>query len=358
MNSIQKYKVIGLMSGTSLDGVDIACCTFTVDGGWKFTIERAETITYTPAWRKKLSEAHTLSAEELLALDVAYGKYLGELVVTFIKKQKVRGVHFIASHGHTVFHQPKNGFTLQIGNGNAIHAATNLPVICDFRSLDVIRGGQGAPLVPAGDKILFAEYDSCLNLGGIANLSHEHKKNRTAFDVCFLNMGLNYLAQQAGKKYDAAGGMASNGEVNITLLKKLDKVYAKIKAKRPSLGRELFEKEIQSLLADKKISIKDKLRTFTESAAKEIVVALLEIGKNKTVLCTGGGALNTFLIYRMVELSGDDLTFVIPEPDILHFKEALVFALLGVLRIRNEANCLKNVTGASQDSSSGVMVGF
>lgn len=346
------------MSGTSLDGVDIACCTFTYDQGCQFKIDKAETIAYASTWVKKLSTAHTLSAEKLMMLDAEFGRYLGTLCNAFIKQHKIKGTHFISSHGHTVYHQPRNGFTLQIGNGNAIHAVTNLPVICDFRSLDVARGGEGAPLVPAGDKVLFAEYDSCLNLGGIANLSFEHKKNRIAFDICFLNVGLNYLAQQAGKKFDAAGGMASNGEVNTVLLKKLDKVYAKIKAKRPSLGRELFEKEILSLLADKKISVKDRLRTFTESSAKEIVAALRENGKPKTVLCTGGGALNTFLIYRMIELCGDDITLVIPDADTINFKEALVFAFLGVLRIRNEANCLKSVTGASHDSSSGVMVGF
>lgn len=346
------------MSGTSLDGVDIACCTFTYDQGWQFKIDKAQTIAYAGAWVKKLSTAHTLSAEKLMMLDAEFGRYLGTLCNDFVKQHKIKGAHFISSHGHTVFHQPKNGFTLQIGNGNGIYAVTNLPVICDFRSLDVARGGEGAPLVPAGDKVLFAEYDSCLNLGGIANLSLEHKKNRIAFDICFLNVGLNYLAQQAGKKFDAAGGMASNGEVNTVLLKKLDKVYAKIKAKRPSLGRELFEKEILSLLADKKISVKDRLRTFTESSAKEIVAALRENGKSKTVLCTGGGTLNTFLIYRIIELCGDDITLVIPDADTINFKEALVFAFLGVLRIRNEANCLKSVTGASHDSSSGVMVGF
>lgn len=346
------------MSGTSLDGVDIACCTFTFDAGWTFSIDQAQTVAYSTSWVKKLSTAHTVSAENLLALDAEYGKYLGELCVAFIRQHKVRGIHFIASHGHTIYHQPQNRFTLQIGNGNAIHAVTGLPVICDFRSLDVIRGGQGAPLVPVGDRLLFADYDACLNLGGIANLSLEHGKNRIAFDVCFLNMGLNYLAQQAGKKFDAAGGKASRGEINSGLLKKLDKIYARIKAKRPSLGRERFEKEIQPLLADKKIPVQDRLRTFTESSAKEMVGALLESGKSKTVLCTGGGALNTFLIYRMIELCGDDLTLVIPEADIIHFKEALVFAFLGVLRIRNEANCLKSVTGATQDSSSGVMIGF
>lgn len=346
------------MSGTSLDGVDIAYCTFTYDQGWTFNLETAQTIQYPAAWAAKLKTAHKLSVEKLLTLDSAYGTYLGSLCNVFIKKNKIKELHFIASHGHTIFHQPENKFTLQIGNGNALHAATSLPVINDFRSLDVLYGGQGAPLVPIGDKLIFNEYDVCLNLGGIANLSLDHKKERIAYDVCFLNMGLNYLAQKMRKQFDAAGGIASNGEINNALLKKLDKVYAGMRAKRPSIGRELFEKKIQSLLDAKTISTKDKLRTFTESAAKEIVNAIRQYGKIKTVLCTGGGAFNSFLIYRMVELAGDDITLVIPENDIVNFKEAIVFAFLGVLRIRNEANSLKSVTGASQNSSGGVMIGF
>lgn len=346
------------MSGTSLDGVDIAYCTFSYDSGWTFKLEAAETISYSSTWATTLKNAHTLSAEKLLALDAAYGKYLGSLCNSFIKKNKIKDLHFIASHGHTIFHQPDKNFTYQIGNGNALHAEISIPVIYDFRSLDVMHGGQGAPLVPVGDKLLFNEYDVCLNLGGIANLSLDYKKERIAFDVCFLNMGLNYLAQKLKKKFDASGALASKGEINKTLLSKLSKVYAGLEKKRPSLGREIFENKIQLLLDDKRISTEDKLRTFTESAAQQIISAVKKYGNNKTVLCTGGGAFNSFLIYRMVELAGDDITFSIAEDDVINFKEAIVFAFLGVLRIRNEANCLKSVTGAKRDSSSGVMVGF
>lgn len=346
------------MSGTSLDGVDLAYCTFSFDERWSFKLEAAQTVSYPTAWIKKLKQAHMLSTEKLMMLDVEYGAYLGSLCKSFIAKNKIKDVHFLSAHGHTIFHQPENGFTFQLGNGNALYASAGIPVINDFRSLDVMRGGQGAPLVPVGDKHIFSEYDVCLNLGGIANLSSDHKKERVAYDVCFLNMGLNYLAQQAGKKFDASGGMASNGEVNDVLLKKLDKVYSTLKSKRPSLGREFFEERIQALLDASKISIKDKLRTFTESAAKEIVHAITETGNHKTVLCTGGGAFNSFLIYRIIELLEDRATLVIPEDDIINFKEAIVFAFLGILRVRDEANCLKSVTGASQNSSSGVMVGF
>ena len=346
------------MSGTSLDGVDLAYCTFSFEERWAFKLEAAQTISYPAAWIKKLKSAHSLSAEKLLMLDVEYGAYLGSLCKNFLVKNKIKEVHFIASHGHTIFHQPENGFTFQLGNGNALYASAGISVIHDFRSLDVMRGGQGAPLVPVGDKHIFSEYDICLNLGGIANLSRDYKKERVAFDVCFLNMGLNYLAQQAGNKFDAAGGMASNGEVDNALLKKLDKVYSAIRNKRPSLGREIFEKQIQSLLDASKISVQDKLRTLTESSAKEIVQAISESTVHPTVLCTGGGAFNSFLIYRIIELLEDKATLVIPEEDIINFKEAIVFAFLGILRVRDEANCLKSVTGASQDSSSGIMVGF
>jgi anhydro-N-acetylmuramic acid kinase len=358
MDSKQQYKVIGLMSGTSLDGVDIACCTFSEANGWHFVIEEADTIRYTAKWIKKLNDSHQVSGEKLLALDIEYGKFLGSLCLEFIRKHKIKNIDFISSHGHTMFHQPDKGFTFQLGNGNALHAIMGLPVVYDFRSLDVLNGGQGAPLVPIGDKLLFGEYDVCLNLGGIANVSMDGKKVREAFDVCFVNMGLNYLAAKAGKKFDPQGKLSESGEVNAKLLQQLDRVYSKIRKVRPSLGREFFEKHIQPLLNQENISLRDRLRTFTESAAKEVSLSIVKPERHHTVLCTGGGVFNTFFIYRLIELCGDDATLVIPEDEIVNFKEALVFAFLGVLRVQGKVNCLKSVTGAKKDSSGGVMVGF
>lgn len=359
MDSKQQFKVLGLMSGTSLDGVDIALCSFHHQNNqWTFGIQIATTIAYPKEWLKKLAAAHTLSGEQLTALDTQYGKYLGTLCNNFLKEHRVRGIDFIASHGHTVFHQPANGFTLQIGNGSAIHAQTNIPVVYDFRSLDVQLGGQGAPLVPIGDRLLFGEYNVCLNLGGIANVSAEGKKGRVAFDVCYVNMGLNYLAAKAGKKYDRHGIMAQKGEVNKTLFRKLEKIYGALKVKRPSLGRELFEKKIQPLLDDESVLLADRLCTFTESAAHQLAGTFREVKKGGTVLCTGGGAFNSYFMYRLIDCCGDDATLVIPEVEIVKYKEALVFAFLGVLRVQRKMNCLKNVTHARKDSSSGVMVGF
>lgn len=353
-----KFSVIGLMSGTSLDGLDIAFCLFEkTPTGWTYSIEKATTVRYSPQWIKKLSQAHLTSGQELMALDAAYGTYLGKVTRDFADRYRLKP-DFIASHGHTVFHRPEQGFTTQIGNGYSVYAAGGLPVVCDFRREDVAFGGQGAPLVPAGDKFLFHEYDVCLNLGGIANLSVDIKKKRLAYDICFCNMALNLLAAERSKKFDKNGQIAASGTVNPRLLAKLGRINMKFRSTRPSLGREIFEARLQDALTDKSLPLEDRLCTFTESAAIEICHAILSHGQGARVLCTGGGAFNAYLISRMLQHGGDDITFIIPEMEIVKFKEALVFAFLGVLRIRNEVNCLKSVTGATRDSSAGTMIGF
>jgi anhydro-N-acetylmuramic acid kinase len=358
MKASGKYKVLGLMSGTSMDGLDIACCTFKqTRTGWEYSIEKAMTVKYPSAWHQKLSTAHLISGEELMALDAEYGKYLGNVCAKFISLHKFN-VDFISSHGHTIFHQPSKSFTYQLGNGNLIHAVTGLPVVYDFRSLDVALGGEGAPLVPAGDRFLFSNYDVCLNLGGIANMSTEIKNSRKAFDICFCNMALNYLSQKLGKEFDDDGKIAVEGEVNEGMLAKLKKLYSAMSEKRPSLGREIFEKQMQPLLDQPNVSVEDKLRTVTESSALEIVQSILELKRNPNVLCTGGGTFNSFLITRMLEHAGDDASLIIPDESVTKFKEALVFSFLGLLKILGEVNSLKSVTHASRDSSSGVMVGF
>src|SRR5688572_9841833 len=297
MDSKNNFKVIGLMSGTSLDGLDIAYCHLLQRNNkdWKYSIKRATTLKYPASWSKRLATAQLLDAQALLELDMEFGSFLGKACEKFIQQEN-HTVDFIASHGHTVFDQPSRGFTYQIGNGNAIHAACGVPVIYDFRSLDVQLGGQGAPLVPVGDKLLFGEYDVCLNLGGIANLSMEIKKRRVAYDVCFLNMGLNLLAMQAGKQYDEKGQMTSRGAINTKMLTKLNKIYSSLRKNRPSLGREIFEQRIEPVLQVKDVSLEDKLRTFTEASAAEIAYAIVTGKKDAKVLCTGGGTFNSFFV--------------------------------------------------------------
>jgi anhydro-N-acetylmuramic acid kinase len=353
------YRVIGLMSGTSLDGLDVAYCNLIFKNKkWKAEIISAITIKYDTKWRKKLSTAQLLSGEELMTLHAEYGIFIGECCRDFIKTQKIKTLDFIASHGHTIFHQPQKNFTFQLGDGNQIHSITNVPVVFDFRSLDVANGGEGAPLVPIGDRYLFADFDICLNLGGIANLSMETKGNRKAFDICFANMGLNYLMNKLNKEFDAGGGLASTGEVNEKLLKQLRTVYRPLRKKRPSLGREGFEQWMQPLLDREELSLADRLRTFCESIAEEIDLAIPSSSRKLKMIATGGGASNIFFMFLLAHRMKSKVSIVVPERKIIEFKEALVFALLGVLRVRNEVNALKSVTGARKDSSSGIIVGM
>jgi len=350
------------MSGTSLDGVDVASCQFELKRKqWYFSIDAAQTFKYSNEWRNKLATAHLLSGEKLIELHTVYGKFLGELCNQFIRKENPDSYRdkpdFIASHGHTIFHQPKNKFTFQLGDGNAIHAATHLPTVFDFRSLDVALGGEGAPLVPIGDQLLFSDYDVCLNLGGIANVSLGKNKKRIAFDVCYCNMALNYISSKIGEDFDDDGKFAAKGRVDAHLLNSFHKKYSRFREKRPSLGREGFEKDFQPLLETKSISlVNDELRTVCESIANEIALAIPTSKKKIKILATGGGAHNSFLI-QLLQQKLPSAEVIVPEKKIVDFKEALVFAFLGVLRTRNEINVLKSVTKASKDSCSGILIG-
>ena len=346
------------MSGTSLDGVDFAYCKFSYKKKhWQFSIQDAQTFSYSNEWKKNLSSAHLLSGEKLLELNAKYGKFLGQHCNQFIKQKKITKIDLVASHGHTIFHQPSKKFTFQLGDGNALHASTGLQVAFDFRSLDVALDGEGAPLVPIGDKHLFSNFDVCLNLGGIANLSMEVNDKRKAFDICFCNMILNFLSAKAGKDFDKNGMLASKGSINQKLLISFEKIYRANGKKNPSLGREGFEKEFQSLLDNETIPLNDRLRTACESIASEIVKSLPASNKKMKLLATGGGALNSFLIELIKSKLPAKTEVIIPSKTIINFKEALVFAFLGVLRLRKETNVLKSVTGALRDSCSGVLIG-
>lgn len=358
MDAQSKFKVLGLMSGTSLDGLDIACVELRVKkSAWSFKILAAETKKYSGPWLKRLSSAHELPPADLLALDVAYGKFLAQCCRQALKKWKPGVIDLIASHGHTIFHQPERGFTYQLGSGNALHAFTGIPVACDFRSMDVALGGEGAPLVPAGDRLLFHHYDVCLNLGGIANLSYERLGQREAFDICFANMGLNHLAGKADQLFDKNGRMAKSGSLNQSMLAQLNACYASFQRRRPSLGREGFELKVQPILDQEEIPLPDRFHTFTKSIALEIRKSIPRSAKALRLLATGGGAHNDFLIASIRKEVGPKVNVIVPDQSIVDFKEALVFALLGVLRLRGEVNCLKSVTGATKDSCSGVLVG-
>jgi anhydro-N-acetylmuramic acid kinase len=346
------YHVIGLMSGTSLDGLDIAYCRFDLKNKkWHYDIIKASTVPYSEKWKYMFLSAKTLTANEFALLHSTYGHFIGNSVKEFMDSHKIK-IDLIASHGQTVFHQPENGVTSQIGSGAAIAAVTACTVVSDFRSMDVALYGQGAPLVPMGDEILFGEFDACLNIGGFTNISYQADGKRIAYDVCPANAVLNYLAQKAGKDYDDKGKMSAKGKISETLLAKLNSSEYYKAAKPKSMGYEWMDVHIMQHLYQCTLPVNDQLRTFTEHIAVQISDNIKACGA-KTTLLTGGGAHNTFLVKRINALLDTELT--IPSALMVDYKEALIFAFLGVLRLRNEVNCLKSATGASRDSCGGAV---
>ena len=344
-------QVLGLMSGTSLDGLDMALCEFeAVNNYYRFKIKHAKTIAYSSAWKEALSKSNRLTAESYFKLHALFGKYMAGQVKLLLNTISITP-NLIASHGHTVFHQPQQGFSAQLGCGATLAASTGITTVCDFRSLDVANGGQGAPLVPVGDKLLFGNYAACLNIGGIANISFDNTHgNRIAYDVCEANMLLNYLAEKLGQAYDRDGCLAKAAQVNTELLNQLNALsyYSQTGAK--SIGREWFGQAILPLIENSKLSPNDALATATEHIAQIIASNLKGL---KNVLLTGGGTFNSFLIDRIKSKTSCEI--VIPNDELINFKEALIFAFLGYLRINEKTNTLNTVTGAKSNSAGGAV---
>lgn len=350
-----RYHVIGIMSGTSLDGVDLVYVTLSLqDGKWSFEIEQGQTAPYADAWRKKLKTALTLNKEELDVLDEQYTVYLAQVITAFIQEYALETVDFVCSHGHTILHRPDLGYTVQIGNLPILADLIQQKVVCDFRVQDVILGGQGAPLVPIGDRLLFGDYDACLNLGGFANVSYENQLNyRIAYDVCPVNVLLNEQAQRCGLLYDDEGKLAQQGQVDLTLLEALNGLDYYTKTPPKSLGVEFVTSHIKPLLALHPHTAEDYLATFVEHIAMQMAQGI-QLPQGATILVTGGGALNCYLMER-IRFYAPSYQFEIPQSLLINYKEALIFALLGVLKVRDEVNTLASVTGAQYDHSSGVI---
>ncbi len=349
------YKVLGVMSGTSLDGVDLALCYLNVSidtvnhkPQWNYKIGVAETVSYAPEWKRRLQEGVHFSKGRLHTLNKEYTLLLGDIISEFIQNNSISGLDAVCSHGHTILHQPAKGVTLQIGNLPEIAQMVGMRTVCDFRVQDVALGGQGAPLVPIGDRLLFSEYDYCLNLGGFANCSFEGNDERIAYDICPVNIVMNSLAERFHRPYDNEGRIASSGKLHTGLLSKLNELPFYQNPAPKSLGLEWVQKNVWPVLNEYEISNEDLLHTFVEHIAIQLAN---QFEKGSSVLITGGGAYNKYLLQRVAFYK--ELTVAIPAPKLLEFKEALVFALLGVLRIREENNCLSSVTGAEKDHSGG-----
>lgn len=333
------------MSGTSLDGVDLALCKIR-EGGKRYKILRAVTVPYSSQWKQKLKDAEKTSGEELAAHDKEYGQFLGETCREFLGSDKP---DYIASHGHTIFHDPAHGYTFQSGSGSEIARITGVTTINDFRSTDVSLGGQGAPLVPIGDALLFSKYTFCLNLGGFINVSFEENEERKAFDIAPLNYVLNAIAHRMGMEYDSGGKVAAKGKYNSSLGEQLDALPYYAQSPPKSLGREWVEKNVFPLMSEV-ISPADLMHTFCKHAAKQVGLACPHEGK---MLVTGGGAYNSFFIGELKKAC--KAVIVIPDDETIQFKEALIFALLGYLRVHEQVNALASVTGASRDSCGGTI---
>ena len=347
MNS---YSVLGLMSGTSLDGVDLVHCTLHASGLFSFELHTARTYAYASRWKLILTHAHTWPLEKIKTLDKEYTVLLSEYILRFIDENQIKHIDFIASHGHTVLHQPENGLTYQIGNSPKLAQLTHHKVVCDFRVEDVALGGQGAPLVPVGDRLFFGEFDACVNLGGFANISFETQYGRMAYDICPVNKVLNFYANKLGKEFDQSGAIAKASVLNPELLSQLKQLQFYSKTPPKSLGIEWLEANFLPLLDQAGFNSEEIIATCTHHFAYQIAKA---ISGHKTVLFTGGGAFNTYLMELISMQSSAEI--VIPSADVINYKEALIFALLGVLKVRGDVNILSSVTGASKDHSAGLI---
>lgn len=346
----RKIQVIGLMSGTSLDGLDICCCTFSITNNtWEFHIDCAKAYPYHGALKEKLGKgAQRMTALEFITFHSQYGEYLGERVNEFMREFHVHP-DIIASHGHTIFHEPQKKIMYQIGDGAAIAATTRVSTVSDFRRLDIMLGGQGAPLVPVGDQLLFPDYDYCLNIGGFSNISFNKEGRRIAFDISPVNYVINHYCRQIGLELDRDGEIACRGTVHQPLLDELNNLGFYHQNGPKSLGREWVETIIFPILEQSGLSLEDMLRTFYEHAACQIA----RIVKEGRLLITGGGAYNKFLVERIRILTRCEV--VIPDKQIIEYKEALIFALLGAMYILDEPGCLSSVTGAPMDNVGGML---
>lgn len=338
------------MSGTSLDGVDLAHIRFTKNSDWNYEILETETVSYSEEWLNKLKLAVNFSESQLEELNINYTHLLAEIINDFITKNTIENLDAVCSHGHTILHKPNLGYTLQIGNLQIISELINQNVVCDFRVQDVELGGQGAPLVPIGDKLLFSEHDYCLNLGGFSNISFDTDGKRIAFDISPVNTVLNFYANVLGFPYDDKGTNSKSGKLNNDLLEKLNNISFYKLPYPKSLGIEFVNEHIFPLIDSFEIPTVDKMKTFVEHIA--IQISRVVDKENSSLLITGGGVYNDFLI-DCIRKHLSETKIVIPDEKTIEFKEALIFAFLGVLKLRNEVNVLSTVTGASKNHSSG-----
>lgn len=361
------YIGIGCMSGSSMDGLDICCVEFTGDVNsdlWGFRIMMGETIPYDKDWQDRLNSAANVSGLDLIKLHLDYGHFVGNQVAQFISNNNIENVQFVSSHGHTIFHQPENGITFQLGSGEATSSYLHVPFITDFRSKDVSLGGEGAPLVPCGERFLFRHNDICVNLGGIANVGIKGRNDNIGFDICPCNIVLNALAARENKRfqYDKDGDLARSGKVIGSILTELDNLQFYKDPPPKSLWKDYIQSEVFPIIDKNNHPTVDLLRTMTEHIAGRVADACIEAKETgeiqsdtePRVLITGGGALNKFLLELITEkLTDAGFVFEAADENTINFKEALVCAFLGLRCLLGQENVFCEITGSRADSVSG-----
>ncbi|MCB0735049.1 MAG: anhydro-N-acetylmuramic acid kinase [Flavobacteriales bacterium] len=347
------------MSGTSMDGVDIAHCELTPSesGKWSYTINAAKTVSYSDTWRLRLSKLRNQTAMNVYKTDRYFGEYIGRLINAFLDEHQLEA-DLIASHGHTILHQPESNITYQVGSGSAISAVTGIPSVTNFRAMDVVKGGEGAPVSGIGDQLLFSEYTMGLNLGGFANISATVDGEPVAYDICPCNILLNRIAREFGKEYDENGEIAATGQIDYDLLADVNNIDYYTWSYPKSLGREWINENFWFRVRESEASKEDRMKTLVEHIGEQIGNNIEDLASDSSttrVLVTGGGAFNPVLVEHI--RSHTDAEIIVPDPMLVNYKEALIFALMGVLRVRNEVNVLASFTGANGDSVSGELCG-
>jgi len=338
------------MSGTSGDGLDLAVVSFPSTTNESYQLIEGITLPYPPHWQKRLTFQDQISGSDLLRLNHDYGVYTANLIKEYLR-QTPYPISLIALHGHTYLHQPALGITYQLGCGPEVSQICGITTVSDFRTADVSLGGQGAPLVPIGDKFLFAEYDGCLNLGGFANLSILNREPILACDLAPANLIMNHLSKREGLPFDKDGEIAAQGQIIPQLLETLRSLpYFREKPPK-SLGREWLEVEFLPLFAERR-GTTDLMATAVAFLVEQVTEYCQSYGLQR-VLVTGGGAFNRFLIQQLQQQRPK--TFEIPGPKLIEYKEALLFAWLGMRRIQEKINVWASVTGAAVNHSAGIV---
>ncbi len=359
------------MSGSSLDGLDIAYCRLETAGedgaffvkNWELLL--ADTLPFSEDWQTRLRQLPSATALDFCSTHADFGHCLGDLVNQFLAKNRLSAtsVDLIASHGHTIFHEPARGFTVQIGDGAALASSTGCRVVCDFRTSDVALGGQGAPLAPMADKVLFPGYDFYLNIGGIANITCDVGQGSrfVAFDVCGANQALNALANLVGQPFDVDGKMAASGQLDPVLFETINGQDFFQKPFPKSLSNQWVQQHLTAECLQANSPVADRLYTVCQHIALQLersVRQVLEsehLAKEKyRLLATGGGAFNSYLM-KCIQQRLPKVEVIVPSENVVKFKEALLMALLGAMRLEGTPNCIASVTGASRDAVGGAV---